>query len=113
MKSWPAPRTAEIGALPNTWSWPLMKRVSISRSLALLRLLGRPHVPALQVPFSHRGDLPQGVGQNKVRPGRRWIATPLALAEAGRSINSVANRKDEQTGRKRVRLLDSSKRFTR
>src|SRR5207247_2668244 len=82
-----------------------MKQASISGTLALLRLLycnstcGRPPVPALQAPYSHRGLLLPRKGQNNGRPGRRWIATLLALAEAERSTNSVANGKDERTAR--------------
>src|SRR5437016_2796277 len=96
MKSWPAPRTAAIGAPPNTWSWPLMKQASISRILAPLTLLCRRRVPASQAPCGHCGHLPSGVGLNKVSPGRRWIATPLALAEVERNTNFVASRKDER-----------------
>src|SRR6266542_725614 len=97
-KSWPTPRTAAIGVQPNTLSWPLTKQASISRIQALLMPLCRRRVPALQAPCGHRGHLIPRKGQNKVSPGRgRWIATPLALAEAERSTNFVASRKDERT----------------
>ena len=99
------PRTAASGVQPNTLSWPPMKPASISGTRALLKRLccnstcGRPSVPALQAPCRHRGFLLPRNGQNNGTPGRRWIATPLALAEAERSTNSVANRKDERTAR--------------
>src|SRR5207249_9535076 len=74
-----------------------MRQASISWTLALLRLLCRPRVPALLAPCSHHGLLLPRKGQNNGSRGRRWIATPLARAEAERSTNSVANRKDERT----------------
>src|SRR5213596_606681 len=76
-----------------------MKPALISWILALLRLLCRPRVTALQAPCSHRGLLLPRKAQSNASPGHRRIATPLARAEAERSTNSVANRKRERTAR--------------